>query len=91
MSYDKMLYEAQKHWRKRQKIQRQKELIEAERLANKEHEDEIKIVKRAAFIAVFIERADIRHITMEVSDVLSKVDTIAELNFYYKWCCGRLD
>ena len=91
MSYDKMLYEAQKHWRKKQKQQRQKELLKAARLAYEENEEEIKIVKKAAFIAVYIEKVDIRRIKVDVCDVLFKVQSIAELNFYYNWCCGGLN
>ena len=91
MSYDKMLYEAQKHWRKRQRLQRQLSLQKAERLAYEENKEEITLVKKAAFIAIFLERTDARNIKVEVGDVLMKVKSTAELDYYFQWCCRRLD
>ena len=91
MSYDKMLYEAQKHWRKKQRQQRRMELLEAAKQEYEEHKEEINIVKKAAFIAVYIEKTDYRRIKVEVSDILSKVQSIAELDYYYYWCFGRLN
>lgn len=91
MSYDKMLYEAQKHWRKRQRQQRQLSLQKAERLAYEENKEEIILVKKAAFIAIFLERTDVRNIKVEVGDVLMNVKSTAELDYYFHWCCRRLD
>ena len=91
MSYDKMLYEAQKHWRKKQKQQRQIEIEQAQRVVYEENKTEIELVKKAAFLAVELAKITIDARWLDVGDILCQVQSVDELEYYYNWCCGRLD
>lgn len=91
MSYDKMLYEAQKFWRKKQKLQRRLELEQARRIVYDENAEVIEIAKKAACIAVSLAKISTAARWLNVGDVLCRVNSLDELDFYYKWCCGRLE
>ena len=85
--YDKVLYETTKHWRARQVKQRRIDQEKQESLKYyEEHKDEIETAKKAAFVAVKLAHIDQSARWLSVEDILCRINSIDELNFYYFWC-----
>lgn len=75
-----------KEWRSKQKRVRKAEQERAESIAYyNEHKEEIEIGRKAALIIAYI--SSVSPIQLDIEDILCKVASFEELDFYYKWCC----
>lgn len=88
--YDKALYELSKEYRsKRNKALRiEKEKAESMAYYN-EHKEEITIGREAALLISSLARMSRYAEELTVEDILGKVDSFAELHFYYSKICER--
>lgn len=66
---------------------KRKDKIMADKLEHEKNKPVIDIVKKAAFIIGYMTRVDCRASQLEVVDILDKVRSEEELEFYYRWCC----
>ena len=52
-----------------------------------EHKEEIEAGRKATLIIASLSRIDYVFHYISVEDILCKVSSLEELNFYYKWLC----
>lgn len=87
MNYDKALYEMSKQWYAKQKKLRRIEREQSESIEYyRQHKEEIELGRKAALLIASLNKiAPIRELSIE--DILCKITSFKELDFYYKWCC----
>lgn len=88
--YDKALYEMSKDFRAKQNRQRRIDKEKSESMAYyEEHKEEIRIGREAALLISALSRMSRYAEDLTVEDILCKVESFAELHFYYSKICER--
>lgn len=78
---------ARAHFRTAKNRLRRQEQIKADKLLYDRNSAEITVVKKAAFIIGYMTRVYQPASNLEITDILDKIKTREELEFYYRWCC----